>query len=201
MIDLDVTRPDLEWCYTTQRKVPCSGWWRGRIGEGWSALSCDTTHGGWGRWFANYADFILQYASLASATNATVFLIQHELSTAAGQCPHLWNKLIADVRAVYPGLVSAAFLANILDPVAQTQAEYAKTLDFIGVDCYTGPGPLRKYPYNTTSYPHPALPWRDVSLDDLVAAKVQTLPDYARLVGSERLISERRYTDERESER
>jgi hypothetical protein len=172
MIDLDVTLPNLTWCYAEG----CG--WRGLIGHEWNPRECGAGSA-WGAWWESYAPWILRYARLASASNATAFLLQHELNVAAAACPERWSALIADVRRVYAGLVSAAFLDDILLPVVQAKTTYARQLDFLGIDCYSGPGTLPLIPYGTTSYPHPVLPWQDVNLSTLLAAKKATLPKYA----------------------
>jgi hypothetical protein len=175
MVDLDVTLPNLTWCYA----VGCG--WRGEIGKNWP----DACGAGslWSRWWEDsYAPFILKYAQIANGTNATAFLVQHELNTAAAVCPERWLDLITRVRTVYTGLVSAAFLSDILTPEVQAKPgvhDYVTQFDFLGVDCYTGPGTLPLVKYGRTSYPHAALPWQDWSLSTLVAAKRKTLPAYA----------------------
>jgi hypothetical protein len=96
-----------------------------------------------------------------------------------------WSALVASVRKVYGGLVSAAFLADILTETVQTKvAPYVVgRLDFLGVDCYTGPGELPLIPYakhGSASYPHPVLPWHDVASDVLRSAKRGTIAQYAQ---------------------
>ena len=100
-------------------------------------------------------------------------------------CPTRWRALISSVRSVYSGLVSAAFLADILTETVQAKvASYVVGhLDFLGVDCYTGPGELPLIPYakhSSASYPHPVLPWQDVALNVLSRAKQGTLAQYAQ---------------------
>ena len=92
--------------------------------------------------------------------------------TAAGVCPERWTALTAEVRMVYSGLVSAAFLSNVLEPEAPKYLGYAKDFDFLGVDCYSGPGSgLPSIPYGPVNYSHPVSPWHDVDLDTLKIAK------------------------------
>ena len=107
------------------------------------------------------------------------FLVQHELYTASENCAPRWAQLIADVRAVFGGQVSAAFFGDVLQPAVQTKLGYVRALDWLSVDCYSGPGPLPPVPYGPANYSHPVLPWQDVALATLVAAKRTLLSEYA----------------------
>jgi hypothetical protein len=176
MVDPDMTLPANAWCYTASAPSHCG--WRGQIGQDWGDDCSDASP--WGVWWrGSYAPMILHYAALAAATNVTAFLVQHELYTAAEHCPARWEQLISQVRRIYPtGLVSAAFFGDILDPQVQQTVPYVKMLDFLGIDCYSGPGPLPNIPYGPVNYSHPVLPWQNVELNTLIAAKRTLMAQY-----------------------
>jgi hypothetical protein len=131
----------------------------------------------WAAWFANYQAMVLHYARLAAELDVDAFLISHELETANSACPALWAGLLAAVRGVYKGKVSAAFQPSLLEPAVLATAPYAAALDFVGIDCYLEI-PLPNA-YNGTN--HPALPWQDVAQAPLNAALASLMAPFANL--------------------
>ncbi len=59
----------------------------------------------WSEWFASYRRFILHAARLAQQERCAMLCIGCEMVRADGQEAH-WRTLIADVRAVYDGLIT-----------------------------------------------------------------------------------------------
>lgn len=59
----------------------------------------------WTQWFASYRQFILHAARIAEAERCEMLCVGCEMVRADGQDAH-WRALIADVRAVYSGLVT-----------------------------------------------------------------------------------------------
>ncbi|MFG6492176.1 glycoside hydrolase family 113 [Microbacterium sp. P02] len=83
--------------------VNCAdGTWRAHIGFfDWDV----PREPSWSDWFASYRAFILHAAELAAAEQCEMLCIGCEMVRADGQEAH-WRALIADVRAVYSGLIT-----------------------------------------------------------------------------------------------
>lgn len=78
------------------------GTWRAHIGFfDWDVPNEPS----WTQWFASYRAFILHSARIAEAEGCEMLCIGCEMVRADGQDAH-WRALIADVRAVYSGLVT-----------------------------------------------------------------------------------------------
>lgn len=95
----------------------------------WPGEVAMKTEADWRAWWESYRRYVLHHAFLAAWTGSELFAVGVELS----QTTHReadWRRLIADVRRLYPGLVTYA--ANWYgDPVAFWDA-----LDLAGVDAY-----------------------------------------------------------------
>jgi len=79
----------------------------------------------------SYTRFILTYAQLATDLKVELFCIGTELEEFVSQRPLYWEKLIVQIRNVYPGKLTYA--AN-WDEYKRTP--FWDNLDFIGVDAY-----------------------------------------------------------------
>jgi len=173
MLDPDWTIPAQNYCRGETGKNGC--YWRGQLGMYWDAQDCSPSSD-WGQWFAGYKPVLLHYAQLAASVNADGYLIAHELQTAVAACPDLWADIITSVRSIYKGQVSSAFQPNLLDP---NQLKYvlpwAKTLDFIGIDCYLD---------YSIAKPTPPLPWIDQPLSTIEAGVQTYMSKFAQLSNS-----------------
>ncbi|HVC08414.1 MAG TPA: hypothetical protein VNH15_00560 [Elusimicrobiota bacterium] len=83
-------------------------------------------------WFVNYRAMILHYARLAAQGHADMFVVGTELLHVDGPAHRGdWKRLIAEVRAVYPGpLTYAANSYNFI------RVSFWDKLDYIGIDGY-----------------------------------------------------------------
>jgi hypothetical protein len=97
----------------------------------WQATLDPGSPEGWARWFQSYRAFMLHYAVLARTAGADMLSVGVELGSATRRDPQAWRKLIAEVRAEYPGpLVYGANWDEAL------HVEFWDALDFIGVHFY-----------------------------------------------------------------
>lgn len=62
----------------------------------------------WAAFLAHYRTWVMHYAQLAADHEVEALCIGTELARATLEHPRFWRKLIADVRAVYPGVVTYA---------------------------------------------------------------------------------------------
>lgn len=89
------------------------------------------TEANWRRFEANYTNYILDYANLAEKMKVPLFCIGTELGFFIERRPHVWDKLIDDVREVYSGkLVYAANWDSY------KKVRFWSKIDFIGIDAY-----------------------------------------------------------------
>ncbi|MEP7027797.1 MAG: glycoside hydrolase TIM-barrel-like domain-containing protein [Candidatus Eisenbacteria bacterium] len=100
-------------------------------------------------WFESYRRFVLHYAGLAETAGVEVLCVGAELHRSVKRSPRDWERLIADVRAVYHGRLTYA--ANWYEEI--TDVPFWNRLDYIGVQAY--------YPLTDRLEPR---------VDDLVAA-------------------------------
>src|SRR2546426_462406 len=102
-------------------------WTRG----GWSGSIAMKRDEDWGRWFADYREFIVHYADLAEYRGIEALAVGTELG---GTTKHEkeWRALIADVRRHYHG--SLVYCANWAEDLHHTQ--FWDALDWIGVQAY-----------------------------------------------------------------
>ena len=96
----------------------------------WVGLVQSRTERDWSTWFSNYRQFIVHYASLAQEADVDALCIGNELGGTTHR-EREWRELIADVRAVYDGVLTYGAHADELWDVAFWDA-----LDFIGVSAY-----------------------------------------------------------------
>jgi hypothetical protein len=168
MLDPDWLLPAQQFCRDTTNP---GCYWRGQIGLFWPDNECGPGSA-YAEWHGNYASFVLHYARLAQTLGVEAFLISHELEHANWNCPDLWLSLIAQVRQVYGGKISAALQPSVLNPqYAQLMRAWIIEMDFTGIDCYLSlPGiqPTK-------------LPWQDVSVESLLQAAQQIMPQFAAL--------------------
>jgi hypothetical protein len=179
MLDPNWMLPAQNWCRDSNDP---SCYWRGQVGIFWgSDCSPDTP---WAAWFTNYQSMVVHYARLAESLHVDAFLISHELEHANQKCPELWYDLLAAVRVVYRGQVSAAFQPSLLttlplSPWAGNQTG-KDSLDFIGIDCYLAL-PLPTV-FNNTN--HASQPWVNVPLDTLLQAAQNIMPPFRALAAA-----------------
>lgn len=175
MLDPDWTLPAQNWC--RDNGTAGSGcYWRGELGIFWGG---DCSPGGqWYEWFQGYSAMLVHYARLSQSLGVESFLISHELQAANVHCSELWYDILAAVRAVYNGSVSAAFEAPVLGgldrvPWAGNQPG-RDSLDYVGIDCYFSLDLPRAW--NGTH--HTELPWEDIPQANLTAAAQGLLPAF-----------------------
>ena len=102
------------------------------VGDGtWSADVDPGGAGAWRAWEAGYRAFALHWAGVAAEVGADVFVVGTELARSAEARGPFWRRLVADVRAVYPGRVTYA--AN-WDRYARVG--FWDALDLVGVQAY-----------------------------------------------------------------
>ncbi|MBC7549385.1 MAG: 1,4-beta-xylanase [Cellulomonas sp.] len=78
------------------------GTWRAYIGFfDWDVPGEPT----WDEWFASYGEYVLHHARLAAELEVEMFCLGCEMVRADAQEAH-WRALVAQVRAVYPGLIT-----------------------------------------------------------------------------------------------
>ncbi|MBT7858983.1 MAG: hypothetical protein HN712_01675 [Gemmatimonadetes bacterium] len=107
-------------------------WLREQSGDDWRGTIGFSTEQEWNDWFASYERFILHYARIAAETETEIFCIGVELSRTVSERPDDWRRLIAQIRAVYPGpLTYAANWWGDYDVV-----EFWDELDYIGVNAF-----------------------------------------------------------------
>ncbi len=117
--------------YDTERLVDTTSW-RGDLVpvdvQDWSVIE------------ANYTEYILSIAQLATDEDVEMFFIGTEMKSFIKYRPDYWRQLIADVRDIYPGYISySANWDNYQD------IPFWDALDFIGVNTY--------FPVNTNRIP------------------------------------------------
>lgn len=79
-----------------------NGTWRAHISFFDEDVPCEPK---WGKWFASYTEFQLHYAKIAEEQGCEMFIAGCEMVMSEHRETE-WRKLIADIRAVYHGLVS-----------------------------------------------------------------------------------------------
>ena len=100
------------------------------VGDGTWSADVDAAPG-WARWEAGYRAFALYWAGVAAEVGADVFVVGTELAGSAEARGPFWRRLVADVRAVYPGRVTYAANWDRYDRVGFWDA-----LDLVGVQAY-----------------------------------------------------------------
>ncbi len=107
-------------------------WLRDRSNEKWRGAIAMQDEDAWAQWFADYQRFILHYARLATAEQVELFCIGTELTTAAVERQAEWRRLIAQVRAHYPG--SLVYAANWFEEYEHIA--FWDALDYIGINAF-----------------------------------------------------------------
>ena len=83
--------------------VNCTdGTWRAHINFFDLDVPCEPT---WAQWFASYTEFIVHYARIAQETGVEMLCVGCEM-VQADRREEQWRALVAEVRAVYSGLVT-----------------------------------------------------------------------------------------------
>ena len=100
-------------------------------GRSWPGEVAMTDEADWDAWWASYRRFVLHHAFLAAWAHAELFSVGVELSATLGREAE-WRRLIADVRRLYPGLVT--YSANWGDDLERVK--FWDALDLVGVDAY-----------------------------------------------------------------
>lgn len=85
----------------------------------------------WNTLETSYAQFILEYASLAQELKTDLFCIGTELERFVKNRPDFWHNLIEQVKQVYKGKLTYAANWNEFE-----QTPFWQALDFIGIDAY-----------------------------------------------------------------
>lgn len=129
---LDFNFFDSRACHRVSPYVKCP--WRGDIGIHFG----DNCSAGsqWDQWWSSYEPLVLHYAALAERSGVDLFLVEHELWSAAFKCSGRWRELVRGVREVFSRKVGAAFNYFILDDGAEQHTQWVKDLDVVGVDIY-----------------------------------------------------------------
>lgn len=86
----------------------------------------------WAAWFAAYERFIVQEARLAAEAGVEMFSVGLEYVEATRDHDAAWRRLIAAVRAVYPGTLTYSADANH----ELGHVQFWDALDVIGVNAY-----------------------------------------------------------------
>ena len=89
-----------------------------------------TTEADWSLWFGSYREFILHYAALARDADIEALCIGNELARTTHR-ETAWRALVAEIRTVYPGVLTYGAHADEVWDVPFWDA-----LDFIGVSAY-----------------------------------------------------------------
>ncbi|WP_245588104.1 glycoside hydrolase family 113 [Algoriphagus terrigena] len=101
-------------------------WVRG----GWVGEIEMTSEADWKTWFANYQNFILDYARLAEKLKMPMLCVGTELEKTSTRESE-WRAVIAEIRKVYSGKITYA--ANFTE---FEKVKFWDALDYIGVQAY-----------------------------------------------------------------
>lgn len=85
----------------------------------------------WNRWEKEYTRYILHFAKIAQEQKVDLFCIGTELKKVVIERPHLFKRIIKQVRVIYKGKLTYAANWNSLREV-----NFWGELDIIGVDAY-----------------------------------------------------------------
>lgn len=97
--------------------------WRGQVDPGSEAR--------WGAYRASYSDFVLAWARDAGEAGADAFSIGVECKSWSDRDGAVWHRLIDDVRAVFPGLLTYSANWDEAEDVI-----FWDRLDFIGINAF-----------------------------------------------------------------
>ncbi|MEM8738137.1 MAG: hypothetical protein AAGG38_06620 [Planctomycetota bacterium] len=99
-------------------------------GFAWRGDITFTTEDQWQRFFRTYTDFIVHQARLAAVADADLFAVGTELHLTLHREAD-WRRVIAQVRAVYPGRLTYAANWN-----EYADVPFWDALDYVGVQAY-----------------------------------------------------------------
>lgn len=100
-----------------------------------SQIGPEFSNADWAAWFASYEEMIVHYAKLAADTHCEQFSVGCELdSTVSDEAA--WRRVIADVRVVYPGLLTYAADLYTDSPTDVLNVQWWDAVDLIGVEMY-----------------------------------------------------------------
>jgi hypothetical protein len=100
-----------------------TGGWRGEIEPG--------SPEGWAAYQASYRAFVLTWAKLAAEAGADAFSIGVECKSWSGRFGEFWSAFIADVRAVFPGVLTYSANWDEVEAVL-----FWDQLDLIGINAF-----------------------------------------------------------------
>lgn len=100
-----------------------TGGWRGEIDPG--------SPEGWAAYQASYRDFVLAWARDAAAAGADAFSIGVECKSWSGRFGEFWSSFIADIRAVFPGLLTYSANWDEAEDVL-----FWDRLDLVGINAF-----------------------------------------------------------------
>lgn len=99
--------------------------------EGWRGEIDPGSPEGWSSYHASYREFVLAWARDAQAFGADAFSIGVECKSFSGRFGEYWTGLIADVRAVYGGVLTYSANWDEVEDVL-----FWDQLDWIGVNAF-----------------------------------------------------------------
>lgn len=102
------------------------------LGSGWRSNISLENEAAWNAWFNSYEAQMLRYAKMAALTRTELFCVGTELRTSIKKQPQRWERLIKEIRKIYPGKLTYA--ANWHDEYEHVT--FWDQLDFIGIQAY-----------------------------------------------------------------
>ncbi|WP_368653463.1 hypothetical protein AB4Y30_17470 [Ornithinibacillus sp. 4-3] len=120
-------------------------------------------------WFESYRELMFTYAELGERTKLDVLNIGTELNSLERNYDKRWKKLIREIRNVYSGELTYSFNWNVIQYIPTSN--FAKSLDFIGVDAY--------FPLNVAD---------DASVDDLIVAWQAWIDRYQNIFKDQSIV-------------
>ena len=144
------------------------------IPNGWTGSLDFESEEDWNRWETSYRTYILDFATLAAQQQVEMFCIGTEFDKTTVKRQKYWQKLIAEVRNIYPGVVTYSANWDSFEKIP-----FWKHLDVIGISGY--------FPLDDETNPEVSLlitKWRPV---------VKKLADYSHKHGRKILFTEYGY--------
>ena len=112
--------------------------------QGWRGEIDFPDEGGWRDYQESYRAFVLAWALDAAAADADAFSIGVECKSWSGRFGAFWTRLIADVRAVFPGLLTYSANWDEAEDVL-----FWDQLDLIGVNAFYPLAPVNDASFET----------------------------------------------------
>ncbi len=100
-------------------------------GQGWGGDFVLEKEEDWLAWEANYAKYIIHFATIAEKHQVPLLCIGTELRQIVRQRPQFWHRLIHEIRDLYSGKLTYAANWDNYENV-----EFWNELDYIGIDGY-----------------------------------------------------------------